>query len=92
MTSLQRSNEAHRRRKKPAPPPKAGLAEPLGPPPAEYLDRCAVCRTALLVNEGSIDAGMGRAKVRKAYYQGFMPTIGCPGWSCETMAYVEQEA
>ena len=79
------------RRKKHEPPPKEGLDEPFGPPPEEYLYRCAVCRTELLVNEAIIDAGIGMAKFRKEYYQGFMPTIGCPGCNGETREYVEQE-
>jgi hypothetical protein len=51
-----------------------------------------VCSTELLVNEAIIDAGIGMAKFRQEYYQGFMPTIGCPACNGETMEYVEQEA
>jgi hypothetical protein len=50
-----------------------------------------VCRTELLVNEAIIDAGIGMAKFRKEYHQGFMPTIGWPGCNGETMEYVDQE-
>jgi hypothetical protein len=80
------------RRKKHEPPPKEGLDEPLGPPPEAYLYRCAVCSTERLVHEAIIDAGIGMAKFRQEYSQGFMPTIGGPGCNGETMEYVAQEA
>jgi hypothetical protein len=35
---------------------------PFGPPPEEYLYRCPVCGTELLVNEAIIDVGIGMAK------------------------------
>jgi len=50
-----------------------------------------VCSTELLVHEAIIDAGIGMAKFRKEYYQGFMPQIGCPGCNGETMEYVDQD-
>ena len=92
MTSLKRSNEANRRRKQHAPPPKEGLDEPFGPPPEASLSRCAVCRTALLVHEAIMAAGIGMAKFRKKSSQGFMPTIGCPGCHGDPMESVDPEA
>ena len=78
------------RRQGKAPLSKEGLDIPLGPPPAEYLYRCAVCGEELLSNEAIIDVAMGMAKFR-GEYAGGMPTIGCPGCNGETLAYVEPE-
>ena len=79
------------RRKKHEQRLKEGLDEPCGPPPIAYLSRCAVCGTALLVQEAMIEAGMAMATFRQEYSQGFMPTVGCPGCHGETMEHVEQE-
>jgi predicted nucleic-acid-binding Zn-ribbon protein len=57
----------------------------------EYPYRCTVCGTAVLVNEAIIDAGIGMAKFRNAYHEGFMPTIGCPRCNGETMVYIDQD-
>ncbi len=72
------------------PQPREGIDIPFGPPPEEYLYRCAVCREEMLVNEAIIDVAVGAAKFR-GEYRGGMPTIGCPGCNGETMEYVEQE-
>jgi hypothetical protein len=64
------------------------LDVPFGPPPEEYLYRCAVCGEELLVNEAIIDAAIGMAKFRGEYVGG-MPTIGCSGCNGETMEYVD---
>jgi len=45
----------------------------------------------LLVNEAIIDVGIGMAKFQNEYYEGFMPTIGCPGCNGDTMVYVGTE-
>lgn len=79
------------RRQGKEPMSREALDEPFGPPPIAYPYRCTVCGTELLVNEAIIDAGIGMAKFRNEYYEGFMPTIGCPGCNGETMAHVEQE-
>ena len=68
-----------------------GIDMPFGPPPEEYLYRCAVCGEEMLVNEAIIDVAVGAAKFR-GEYRGGMPTIGCPGCNGETMEYVEQES
>ena len=68
-----------------------GLDEPFGPPPIEYLYRCAICGEETLVNEAIIDAGIGMAKFQREYHAGFMPKVRCPGWNGYTMEYVEQE-
>jgi ribosomal protein S27E len=68
-----------------------GLDEPFGPPPMEYPYRCTVCGTEVLVNEAIIDAGIGMAKFRNEYQEGFMPTIGCPGCNGQTMVYIDQD-
>jgi hypothetical protein len=78
------------RRKRREPIPQEGLDVPFGPPPEEYLYRCAVCGEELLVNEAIIDAAIGMAKFR-GEYTGGMPTIGCSGCNGETMAYIAQE-
>ena len=44
---------------------------PFGPPPEEYLYRCPVCGTELLVNEAIIDVGIGMAKFQNEYYPGY---------------------
>jgi hypothetical protein len=31
------------------------------------------------------------AQFQKEYYPGFMPKVGCPGCSGDTMEYVEQD-
>jgi hypothetical protein len=62
---------------------------PFGLPPEEYLYRCPVCGTELLVNEAIIDVGIGMAKFQNQYYPGFMPKVGCPGCNGDTMEYVE---
>src|SRR3990167_8431018 len=49
------------------------MEEPFGPPPKEYNYCCSVCGTELLVNEAIIDAGIGMAKLKKEYYEGYMP-------------------
>ena len=46
------------------------LDEPFGPPPIEYLYRCPVCGTELLVNEAIIEVGIGMAQFQKEYYPG----------------------
>ena len=74
-----------------APQARDDLDEPFGPPPIEYPYRCPVCGTELRVNEAIIDAGIGMAKFQNVYYPGFMPKVGCPGCSGDTMEYVEQE-
>ncbi len=79
------------RRQDEAPQAREDRDESFGPPPIEYPYRCTVCGMDLLVNEVIIDAGIGMAKFQNEYYEGFMPTIGCPGYNGETMAYVEQE-
>ncbi len=56
---------------------------PFGPPPEEYLYRCAVCGEEMLVKEAIIDVAVGAAKFR-GEYRGGMPTIGCPGCNGET--------
>ena len=68
-----------------------GLDEPFGPPPMEYPYRCTVCGTEVLVNEAIIDAGIGMAKFRNEYHEGFMPTIGCLGCNGQTMVYIDQD-
>ena len=60
------------------PQPREGIDIPFGPPPEEYLYRCAVCGEEMLVNEAIIDVAVGAAKFR-GEYRGGMPTIGCPG-------------
>lgn len=72
------------------PQPREGIDIPFGPPPEEYLYRCAVCGEERLVNEAIIDVAVGAATFR-GEYRGGMPTIGCPGCNGETMAYVEPE-
>ena len=67
------------------------LDEPFGPPPMESPYRCTVCGTEVLVNEAIIDAGIGMAKFRNEYHEGFMPTIGCPGCNGQTMVYIDQD-
>jgi ribosomal protein S27E len=57
----------------------------------EYPYRCTVCGTEVLVNEAIIDAGIGMAKFRNEYQEGFMPTIGCPGCNGQTMVYIDQD-
>ena len=79
------------RRKQHEPPPKEGVDEPFGPPPIEYLYRCAVCGKEMLVNEAIIDVGIGMAKFQRAYHAGFMPKVGCPGCNSYTMEYIDQE-
>lgn len=79
----------HRKHNKPI--PQEDLDVPFGPPPEEYLYRCAVCGEEMLVNEAIIDVAIGMAKFR-GEYQGRMPTIGCSGCNGETMEYVDQEA
>ncbi len=79
------------RRKRHAPPPKAGVDEPFGPPPMEYLYRCSVCSEEMLVNEAIIDVGIGMAKFHQEYHEGFMPKVGCPGCHGDTMEYVDQD-
>ena len=73
-----------------ATPLREGIDTPFGPPPEEYLYRCAVCGEEALVNEEIIDVTIGTLKFR-GEYQGGMPTIGCPGCNGETMRYVDQE-
>jgi ribosomal protein S27E len=79
------------RRQDEVPPGREDLDEPFGPPPIEYLYRCPVCGTELLVNEAIIDVGIGMAKFQHEYQAGFMPTVGCPGCDGDTMVYVETE-
>jgi hypothetical protein len=78
------------RRQRHEPLPQESLDEPFGLPPEEYLNRCLVCGEEMLVNEAIIDVAIGAAKFR-GEYTGGMPTLGCPGCSGETMAYVEPE-
>jgi hypothetical protein len=47
--------------------PRAGIDIPFGPPPEEYLYRCAVCGAEDLVNEAIIDVAVGAAKFRGEY-------------------------
>jgi hypothetical protein len=79
MTNSMRSEGGDMRRREEVSPVRADLDEPFGPPPIEYLYRCAVCGTELWVNEAIIDVGIGMAKFKNEYYPGFMPTVGCPG-------------
>ena len=51
--------------------PRGGLDELFGPPPMEYPYHCMVCGTEVLVNEAIIDAGIGMAKCRNEYHEGF---------------------
>ena len=71
-------------------PPREGIDTPFGPPPEEYLYRCAVCGEEALVNEEIIDVTIGRLKF-DGEYQGGMPTLGCPGCEGDTLEYVEQD-
>jgi hypothetical protein len=73
-----------------ATPPREGIDIPFGPPPEEYLYRCAVCGEEALVNEEIIDVTIGRLKF-DGEYQGGMPTLGCPGCEGKTLEYVEQD-
>ena len=57
----------------------------------EYPYRCTVCGMEVLVNEAIIDAGIGMAKFRNEYHEGFMPTIGCLGCNGQTMVYIDQD-
>ena len=88
--SLKPLQGANMRQKRHEPIPPEGLDGPCGPPPEEYLYRCAVCGEEMLVNEAIIDVAIGMATFRGAY-RGGMPAIGCPGCNGETMEYVEQE-
>ena len=76
------------RRKRNEPIPQEGLAVPFGPPPEEYLYRCAVCGEEMLVNEAIGDVAVGAAKFCRDYTGG-MPTLGCPGCNGETMEYIQ---
>jgi hypothetical protein len=49
-----------------------------------------VCGTELLVNEAIIDAGIGMAKFKNEYYDGYIPKVGCPGCNNYTMECVEE--
>ena len=71
-------------------PLREGIDIPFGPPPEEYLYRCAVCGEEALVNEEIIDVTIGMLKFR-GEYRGGMPKIGCPGCDGDTMVYVDQE-
>ncbi len=86
-----RSEGDDMRRQEEVPPVRKDLDEPFGPPPIEYLYRCPVGGTELLVNEAIIDVGIGMAKFQNEYHAGFMPTVGCPGCDGDTMVYVETE-
>ena len=70
-------------------PPREGIDGPFGPPPEEYLYRCAACGEEALINEEIIDVTVGTAKFY-GEYQGGMPTLACPGCEGETMEYVDQ--
>jgi len=72
------------------PQPREGIDIPFGPPPEEYLYRCAVCDEEALVNEAIIDTTIGVAQFHSEYTGG-MPTLGCPGCHGETMEYVDEE-
>jgi len=52
------------RRKRSEPILQEDLNIPFGPPPEEYLYRCAACGEELLVNEAIIDAAIGMATFR----------------------------
>jgi hypothetical protein len=90
MLSSRPSQGGKRRRKHHELILQEGLDVPCGPPPEEYLYRCAVCGEALLVNEAIMDVAMGMATFR-GEYEGGMLMIGWPGCDGETFAYVEQE-
>jgi hypothetical protein len=79
------------RRQEEVPQTREDLDEPFGPPPIEYPYRCLVCEMELFVNEAIIDMGIGMAKFQNEYYEGFMPTIGCPGCNGDTMVYAGTE-
>ena len=78
------------RRKRHEPIPQEGLDESFGPPPEEYLYRCAVCGEEMLGNEAIMEVAVGAATFR-GEYTGGMLMIGCPGCNGATMVYVEQE-
>jgi ribosomal protein S27E len=84
-----RSEGDDMRRQEEVPPVRENLDEPFGPPPSEYLYRCPVCGTELLVNEAIIAVGISMAKFQNEYHAGFMPTVGCPGCDGDTMVYME---
>jgi hypothetical protein len=41
------------------------------------------------VNEAIIDVEIAMAEFDGTYYEGFMPTLGCPNCNQETMEYSE---
>jgi hypothetical protein len=91
MTSSMRSEGDDMSGPEEVPQAREDLDIPFGPPPEEYLYRCPVCGTELLVNEAIIDVGISMAKFQNEYYPGFMPKVGCPGCNGDTMEYVEQD-
>lgn len=66
-----------------------GVDVPFGPAPEEYSYRCSQCRHEMKVNEAIIDVEIAKAEFEGTYYDGFMPTLGCPNCNRETMKYVE---
>ena len=66
-----------------------GVDVPFGLPPEEYNYRCSRCRHEMKVNEAIIDVEIAMAEFNGTYYEGFMPTLGCPNCNQETMEYSE---
>ena len=66
-----------------------GVDGPFGPPPEEYSYRCSRCNHEMLVNEAIIDVEIAMAEYDGRYYDGYMPTLGCPNCNCESMEYGE---
>ena len=72
-----------------ATPLREGIDTPFGPPPEEYLYRCAGCREEALINEEIMDVTIGQLKF-DGDDQGGMLTLGCPGCEGKILEYVEQ--
>ena len=87
MKKLKGVNMSQKSRK---PSLRKAMEKPFGPPPKEYNYRCSMCGTELLVNEAVIDAGIGMAKFKNEYYDGYMPKVGCPGCNNYSMECAEK--
>ena len=73
-----------------APPLREGIDTPFGPPPEEYLYRCAVCGKEALINEEIVDVTMGTLQFY-GEYRGSMPPLECPYCEDDTMEFVDSD-